>query len=117
MPEESRKQLEAEYLTIERAFDYWDSFDFIGAKIILDDKIIAYTIGEKHGDATVVHYEKARAQYHGAYTMINREYQATFAPSTLYVNRMEDAGIDGLRKAKESYKPLKMVEKWKATLK
>jgi len=116
MPDEYQKMLKAEYITIERAFKYWNNFDLSGAIIRVEGKIIAYTIGEKQDDTIVVHYEKANTSYHGAYAIINREYQRKIAPNALYVNRMEDAGIEGLRKAKESYKPIKMLEKWQAKM-
>lgn len=117
MPEEYKIMLNDEYESIERAFSSWDSFEFSGTVLKVDDKIVAYTLGEKQEDCVIVHYEKANTEYHGAYAMINREYELNHAPKVLFVNRMEDAGIEGLRRAKESYKPIKMVQKWSAFLK
>jgi hypothetical protein len=52
--------------------------------------------------------------------MINREFaewiQKTY-PHIVYINREEDMGMDGLRKAKQSYYPIKMIEKYRAILK
>lgn len=117
MPDYMRMQLENEYITIEKAFEHWELFDFHGAIIRVDGKIIAYTIAEKQDDTIVVHYEKADTSFHGAYAMINNEFLSKYAPDAIFINRMDDDGIEGLRKAKESYKPEKMIEKWCATLK
>lgn len=117
MDEEHQKMLKAEYLTIENAFSSWDVFDFSGAILRIEGKIVAYTLAEKQNNCVVVHYEKANTNYHGTYTMINREYELNYAPKVLFVNRMEDAGVEGLRKAKESYKPIRMVQKWRAIAK
>lgn len=117
MPDEFKKDLQDEYVTLERAFQFWDEFEFSGAILKDDEKIVAYSIGENQNNEVVVHYEKADTSYHGAYSMINKEYQQNFAPHKLFVNRMEDAGVEGLRKAKESYKPIRMVQKWEAKLK
>lgn len=117
MPEEFQNDLRDEFVSIKRAFQFWDDFELSGTILKVEDKIIAYTIGEAQNNEVIVHYEKADTNYHGAYTMINREYQLNYAPHSLFVNRMEDAGIEGLRKAKESYKPIRMVQKWDAKLK
>lgn len=82
-------------------------------------KVVAYTIGEiLNSDTYVIHVEKAFAYVQGAYPMINREFMALISeryPNLTYVNREEDVGESGLRKAKKSYYPEKMEEKYTGT--
>ena len=64
----------------------------------------------------VIHFEKANTEYHGSYAMINQQFAANCWKDIPYINREEDMGIPGLRKAKRSYHPIKMVEKYTAYL-
>lgn len=77
-----------------------------------EGRIVAFTIGEPlNPDTFVVHIEKAFADVQGAYPMINQQFVAHEAQDYLYVNREEDTGAEGLRKAKLSYRPAFLVEK------
>lgn len=85
--------------------------DLIGGLIRAQGKVVAITVGEPlTNDTFVIHIEKAYADVEGAYPMINREFLAHHATDFMYVNREEDTGAEGLRKAKLSYKPVFMVE-------
>ncbi|MBE5880222.1 MAG: DUF2156 domain-containing protein [Lachnospiraceae bacterium] len=80
-------------------------------------KVIAFSLGEPLGNDTyVVHIEKAFGDIQGAYPMINREFASYFAKDYLYINREEDLGEEGLRKAKLSYYPEMIYEKGLVTL-
>ena len=75
-------------------------------------EVIAFTIGEPlNADTFVVHIEKAFAEIQGAYPMINQQFVTHEAQDFQYVNREEDTGAEGLRKAKLSYHPAFLVEK------
>lgn len=75
-------------------------------------EVIAFTIGEPlNPDTFVVHIEKAFAEIQGAYPMINQQFAEHAAAGFAYVNREEDTGAEGLRKAKLSYRPAFLVEK------
>lgn len=77
-----------------------------------DGEVIAFTIGEPlNPDTFVVHIEKAFAHIQGAYPMINQQFVEHAAAGYQYVNREEDTGAEGLRKAKLSYRPAFLVEK------
>lgn len=84
-----------------------------GALIKVNGRFEAFTIGEMlNEDTAVIHIEKGNADIHGIYTLINREFVSRTFSSTKYVNREEDMGIEGLRKAKQSYNPSGRVWKY-----
>lgn len=86
--------------------------ELIGGILRVDGKIAAFTIGEPvNEDTFVVHIEKAFADIPGAYTMINQQFVEHECMGYRYVNREDDVGQEGLRKAKLSYKPAFLVEK------
>lgn len=86
--------------------------ELTGGLLRIDGKIVAFTIGEPVCEDTfVVHIEKAFAEVEGAYPMINQQFVQHECMKYLYVNREEDTGAEGLRKAKRSYRPVFMVEK------
>lgn len=83
-----------------------------GGLIRAGGRVVAFSIGEPVSDDTmVVHIEKAYADVQGAYTIMNQQFLAHEAAQYRYVNREDDAGDEGLRRAKESYHPVFMVEK------
>jgi len=86
--------------------------NMIGGIIRTAGRIVALTIGEKSGDDMfIIHFEKAFADVEGAYQMINQQFIIHELSHYTYVNREEDMGVIGLRKAKESYHPAFMAEK------
>ena len=84
----------------------------VGGLLRVNGEIVAFTMGEPICEDTfVVHIEKAFADVEGAYPMINQQFVEHECRDYLYVNREEDTGAEGLRKAKLSYRPVFMVEK------
>ena len=80
--------------------------------------MVAFTLGEPVSEDTfVVHIEKAYADVRGAYPLINQQFLEHEVADYTYVNREDDTGDEGLRKAKLSYHPVFMVEKGAVTLK
>ena len=93
--------------------DDFDFFDIKGGAVILGGKVVAFSIGEQiNSDTAVIHIEKADFDVKGAYAAINRQFAAFEWKDTKYINREEDLGISGIRSAKESYRPVKMIEKF-----
>lgn len=91
----------------------FDNLSLDGGILYASDKMVAFTIGEKlTDDMYVVHIEKADTSFEGAYTMINNLFAANNCKDFLYINREEDMGIEGLRKAKKSYLPDMMIKKY-----
>jgi hypothetical protein len=106
---------------IKSAFDnFWD-LKLEGGLLRTNGRVVAFTIGDRINQETYdVHFEEAFHDIRGAYTMINREfsrYVRSKYPDIKYMNREDDLGLVGLRKAKSSYYPDLMVEKYVATFK
>ena len=110
---EIRKELGA----ANTALSHFYELDLIGGLIRLNGKVIAYSIGEKLTDDTfVIHFEKADDSVKGAYQIINNEFAKHNCKNFKYINREEDNGEEGLRKAKLSYKPEFLIEKFEARI-
>ncbi|HOK49524.1 MAG TPA: phosphatidylglycerol lysyltransferase domain-containing protein [Sedimentibacter sp.] len=102
-------------------FKYFKDLELEGGLIRAGGRVVAYTIGEVlSSDTYVIHIEKAFKDVQGAYPMINQQFAAWVQnnhPDLIYINREEDMGLEGLRKAKLSYYPDKMAVKFRAKLK
>lgn len=91
---------------------------YLAGAVLIDDKIEALTVGGNlNKDTVAVHVEKANTNFRGLYQAINNEFCKSLPSHVEYVNREEDMGIANLRKAKLSYKPVRMVEKYIAAFK
>ena len=105
--------LRNEGCAVESAFNNFFELELRGALLKADGRIVAYTIGSAVTEDTfVVHIEKAFADVQGAYPMINREFVRMLPEQYIYINREDDVGDLGLRKAKESYRPAMMYERY-----
>ena len=90
----------------------FEELHLTGGVLRIDGKVVAFTIGEPICEDTyVVHIEKAFAEVDGAYPMINQQFVQHECMEYEYVNREEDTGAEGLRKAKLSYRPAFLEEK------
>ena len=81
--------------------------------IFIDNKLQAFTMGEYlNPDMALIHIEKANPNIRGLYPYINQQFLVHEFSDVEFVNREEDLGIEGLRKAKLSYHPVRFVEKY-----
>lgn len=102
-----------EQQAIHRVFDNYFELGFSGGLIRVEGEVVAFTMGEELNDETYcVHFEKAYADVRGAYPMINREFVKNMLSDYKYINREDDAGVEGLRKAKLSYYPDILLKKY-----
>ena len=104
LQDEDASQL-AEYKAIKEALDNFEELGLIGGIIYVNDSPCAMTIASKINENTVdVHFEKAVGEYalNGGYAAINKLFSEKLDGVT-WLNREEDIGIEGLRKAKLSY--------------
>lgn len=100
------------------ALHHFDDLGLSGGILRVDGKIVAFTFGMPINQNTFgVHVEKADTSIEGSYAMINYEFANHVPEQYLYLNREEDLGIEGLRKAKLSYQPAILLEKYIACLK
>jgi hypothetical protein len=106
------KGLREEYCAVREALKNYDTLGFEGGLLRLYGKVVAFTLGERLCvDTFDVHIEKAFSTVEGAYPTINNEFVMHSCSTYLYVNREEDTGDEGLRKAKLSYQPAILLEK------
>jgi hypothetical protein len=112
---EHEQGTQKEEIAIKRAFENYEELDFKGGLIRANGEVVAYTFGELLNENTFcTHVEKAFAEIRGSYPIINREFAKNTIGSFEFVNREEDLGIEGLRKAKLSYNPEMLVTKYRA---
>ncbi|GAA0862436.1 DUF2156 domain-containing protein [Paraclostridium tenue] len=107
--------IDDEFIGVKKIFDNYDVLkqDVKIAGIYIDSKLEAFTIGENiNENMAVIHIEKANPEIRGLYPYINQQFLAHEFKDVELVNREEDLGIEGLRKAKLSYHPCKFVEKY-----
>lgn len=84
-----------------------------GALINVNGRFEAFSVGElMNSDTAVIHIEKADTRIEGLYPYINQQFCEKEWYNSLFVNREQDLGIEGMRKAKLSYNPIRMVDKY-----
>jgi hypothetical protein len=104
--------LEAENVAVKTALDNYESLGVVGGTIYVEGKLQAFTLAERlNQDTAVIHFEKANPEIEGLYQVINQWFCQKELGNFKFVNREQDLGIMGLRKAKQSYHPHHMVEK------
>ena len=107
--------METELNAVDIALDHFKELELTGGLIRIDGVVKAFTIGERLTDDTfVTHIEKADYEVRGLYPMINQQFAIHALKDYTYVNREEDLGVEGLRKAKLSYQPEMIWNKYKA---
>jgi hypothetical protein len=108
--------LEAENVAITRVLQQFDQIrGLTGGAIRVQGKVVAYTVAEPvSDDSIVIHFEKGNTAYKGVYQAINQMFLEAQAAEFEYVNREQDLGEEGLRKAKLSYNPAFMLKKFEA---
>lgn len=117
---------ESAYCLACRLLDNYHDLNIVGGMLFVDRIAVAATLGtivdkflyaDGACSTAIVHHENALVTYKGSYQMINQLFCAHLPSAVRYVNREEDLGIAGLRKAKQSYHPARMIEKYSLRLK
>jgi hypothetical protein len=112
-PFEAIETIDAEHNALTTAFEHFAELDLIGAAIRANGKIVAFTYGAPINDEVFdICVEKADISILGTYPVINQQFVRRLPSRFIYINREEDLGVPGLRKAKLSYNPVEMVEKF-----
>lgn len=98
-------------------FENYSNLGLLGGLLRFNDDIIAFSFGEiMSQNLCIIHIEKADINYRGAYQAINQQLLLHCFSDITYVNREEDLGIEGLRKAKLSYNPEFILEKYELSI-
>jgi hypothetical protein len=109
--EEEVSLLLKENIALEEAFAHFFELKMEGIVLLVEEKIVAFAIGfPLNEDTFLVLFEKAERTCKGAYSMINKLFANEISKKYTYINRAEDAGDEGLRKAKLSYQPEYLIE-------
>lgn len=107
---------DGEKAAITKAFANFAALKLEGIALKTQDGIVAFSMGNRIREDTFdVNFEKAIGEIHGAYPMVNREFSRRIRsvyPQVRFLNREDDMGLEGLRKAKESYFPDILLEKY-----
>lgn len=108
-------ELCAEQRAMQRAFAHFAKLGMTGGCIYVGERMVAFTYGSAVNDHTFdTHVEKADTDYDGAFTVINCLFARHLPERFTLINREEDLGIEGLRRAKLSYHPAVIQHKFTA---
>lgn len=103
-----------EYACCERLLDAFEELDLLAAKIEVEGKIVAFSVGEVLGETLIIHIEKALPAYSGVYPTMCTLFAQAFSKGLTYINREDDSGDLGLRMSKTQYHPIRLVPKRRA---
>ena len=111
--ESSDSSLKLDFDTTSLFLKNFEALNLRGGAIQIDGEIVAFSLGAKlNEDTFIVHVEKAFADIQGAYPIVNQQFVLNEASEFIYINREEDMGYPSLRKAKLSYQPDILLEKF-----
>lgn len=108
-----KPDLLAEDFAVREALTCYEELGYQGGAILINSVVEAFSLGEPlNEDTAVIHIEKANPEIPGLYAAINQLFCLNAWSNFTYINREQDMGVEGLRKAKESYYPHHMVDKY-----
>lgn len=106
---EGRESLDSDWESMTLAFRHRKELGLDGILLRWQDEILGFTMGSPLTDTVYdVHFERARSDIQGAFPAVNRSFARYLRekyPAIRYLDREEDMGLPGLRKAKLSYRP------------
>jgi hypothetical protein len=110
---------DGDYIASLESLECFDRLKMQGMVFYVSERPAGYCLGERlaHGTMFAVHFEKAIDEYKGIYQYINMTFAASLPDSYLTINREQDLGDEGLRQAKETYRPCGFVKKYTGYLK
>lgn len=114
------KGIDEQFEAVCQLLENWEKLDITGGAFFDKEEMVSFSFGEellKDKEMAVIHLEHANTEYEGAYPAINNAFLINEFGDFKYVNREEDMGLSGLRKAKQSYYPCFMAKKYIAELK
>lgn len=110
---ENSEQLKNEQKGIVDIFNNIELFNIKGIAVYVENKIAGFAAGEKlNSKVATVHFEKGNYNYSGIYPFLNKSLIETCFNDVEFINLQEDLGIDGLRRAKTAYQPIRLEKKY-----
>lgn len=107
------ENLQYERKAIKAVLDQYEKLNCYGGMLLVNNELAGFTISEKLNDETlVIHFEKADTKYNGVYNVLSNEHLKYIDEEYNYINREQDLGIEGLRRSKKSYHPIKLIHKY-----
>lgn len=104
---------EGQSTAILEALRHFQALGLVGGAIEVEGRLEAFSIGSRlNANTAVIHIEIANPSYDGLSQLINREFIRDAWSDCQFINREQDAGIPGLRRAKMSYHPHHLVKKY-----
>lgn len=98
---------------LHKAFTYFDKLEMEGLIVFVDNEPVAFTVfSRQNHESYDIHFEKASRDFKGASQFINHETAKLLSGKCKYLNREQDLGLPGLRKAKRSYAPDFMLKRY-----
>ena len=90
-----------------------DRYGMVGGVLAADGAVVGFSLGEIVNDTLFTHIEKADRSCKGAYQMLVNQFAAAYGGGDVtYINREEDMGDPGLRRAKQAYHPVELLKKY-----
>ena len=109
--------LEGESRMLEKTLPDFERIGLEGVALRIGGTLQGFAFGGPLGKDTVVeHVEKANVAYNGIYQKLNNEFCRSLGDRYEFVNREEDMGLEGLRRSKNSYRPVRLISKCIALL-
>jgi hypothetical protein len=103
-----------DYAAAKEGLERMEELQLCGGIYYVDGQPVAYSLGEELacGTSFVIHFEKAVSEYKGLWQFVNQAFASILPEKYTTVNREQDLGHEGLRRAKLSYKPVGFVKKY-----
>ena len=112
------ESLSNEGRAIKTMIDNFELFELLGGGIKIKEKICAFALGQRlNNDTIVIDVLKAQPDISGLYQAMNNGFLSKYQNDFKFVNLEQDLGLEGLRKAKLSYHPVRIIKKIKIRLK
>ena len=106
-----------DYAAAKEGLEKAEELQLCGGIYYVEGQPAAYSLGEENalGKSFIIHFEKAIGGYKGIYQFVNQAFAAILPEQYVTINREQDLGNEGLRRAKHSYKPIGYVKKYRVS--
>ncbi len=102
----------AEAAAVFEILENYELYKMLGGVLFAGGRVAGFSLGERVGDTLIIHTEKADRNIHGAYQMLFCEFSKMYGEGVRYINREDDMGSEGLRRAKEALHPVCLLAKY-----